>query len=294
MARGLVGRSELLIASSDAILLLLTVLQRGGLERPLALWRSVQTEVRIDGIQEDYPSSWAGGTLSEFGKSVPNQGPAVLGGPRNAVWEALLEINGKHSRRTDGQTERHLDKSMQVPEDRLEMEMAARGVIQSPFPKEEEPVSSYIHNWETTDDAEERITQAITQGQHGNVERLPQSERAQRAEGSPGRPPQLRWSLEDFSKDNTALVSATCLECCILADSASRISCWSTAVAVRSDGSWASEVDTCDGSWGSEVDTSDGSEVDTSDGSWGSEVGGSGYWGSAVGSSDGYWGTGYW
>lgn len=29
MARGLVGRSELLIASSDAILLLLTVLQRG-------------------------------------------------------------------------------------------------------------------------------------------------------------------------------------------------------------------------------------------------------------------------
>lgn len=55
-------------------------------------------QVRIDGIQEDYPSSWAGGTLSEFGKSVPNQGPAVLGGPRNAVWEALLEINGKHSR----------------------------------------------------------------------------------------------------------------------------------------------------------------------------------------------------
>lgn len=55
-------------------------------------------QVRIDGIQEDYPSSWAGGTLSEFGKSVPNQGPAVLGGVRNAVWEALLEINGKHSR----------------------------------------------------------------------------------------------------------------------------------------------------------------------------------------------------
>lgn len=43
-------------------------------------------QVRIDGIQEDYPSSWAGGTLSEFGKSVPNQGPAVLGGVRNAVW----------------------------------------------------------------------------------------------------------------------------------------------------------------------------------------------------------------
>lgn len=55
-------------------------------------------QVRIDGIQEDYPSSWAGGTLSEFGKSVPNQGPAVLGRVRSAVWEALLEINGKHSR----------------------------------------------------------------------------------------------------------------------------------------------------------------------------------------------------
>ncbi|CAK6968997.1 hypothetical protein KUCAC02_021168 [Scomber scombrus] len=55
-------------------------------------------QVRIDGIQEDYPSSWAGGTLSEFGKSVPNQGPAELGGVRSAVWEALLEINGKHSR----------------------------------------------------------------------------------------------------------------------------------------------------------------------------------------------------
>lgn len=55
-------------------------------------------QVRIDGIQEDYPSSWAGGMLSEFGKSVPNQGPAVLGGVCNAVWEALLEINGKHSR----------------------------------------------------------------------------------------------------------------------------------------------------------------------------------------------------
>ncbi|KAK2917955.1 hypothetical protein Q8A73_004701 [Channa argus] len=54
-------------------------------------------QVRIDGIQEDYSSSWAGGTLSEFGKSVPNQGPAVLGGARNAVWDALLEINGKHS-----------------------------------------------------------------------------------------------------------------------------------------------------------------------------------------------------
>lgn len=57
-----------------------------------------QQQVRIDGIQEDYPSSWACGTLSEFGKSVPNQGPAVLGGARNAVWDALLEINGKHSR----------------------------------------------------------------------------------------------------------------------------------------------------------------------------------------------------
>lgn len=55
-------------------------------------------QVRIDGIQEDYPSSWAGGTLLEFGKSVPNQGPGELGGVRNAVWEMLLEINGKHSR----------------------------------------------------------------------------------------------------------------------------------------------------------------------------------------------------
>ena len=55
-------------------------------------------QVRIDGIQEDYPSSRAGGTLSEFGKSVPNQGPAVLGGVRNAVWEELVEINGEHSR----------------------------------------------------------------------------------------------------------------------------------------------------------------------------------------------------
>lgn len=55
-------------------------------------------QVRIDGIQEDYPSSWAGGTLSEFGKSVPNQSPAVLGGVCSVVWEALLEINGEHSR----------------------------------------------------------------------------------------------------------------------------------------------------------------------------------------------------
>lgn len=42
-------------------------------------------QVRIDGIQEDYPSSWAGGMLSEFGKSVPNQGPAELGGVRCSV-----------------------------------------------------------------------------------------------------------------------------------------------------------------------------------------------------------------
>lgn len=55
-------------------------------------------QVRIDGIQEDYPSSWAGGTLSEFGKSVPNQGPAELGGVRYSVWEVLPEINGKPSR----------------------------------------------------------------------------------------------------------------------------------------------------------------------------------------------------
>lgn len=64
----------------------------------LAQVSPTRQQVRIDGIQEDYPSSRAGGTLSEFGKSVPNQGPAVLGGVRNAVWEALLEINGKHSR----------------------------------------------------------------------------------------------------------------------------------------------------------------------------------------------------
>lgn len=57
-----------------------------------------QQQVRIDGIQEDYPSSWAGGTLSEFGKSVPNQGPVELGGVHHAVLEVLLEINDKHSR----------------------------------------------------------------------------------------------------------------------------------------------------------------------------------------------------
>lgn len=43
-------------------------------------------QVRIDGIQEDYPSSWAGGMLSEFGKSVPNQGLVELGGVRCSVW----------------------------------------------------------------------------------------------------------------------------------------------------------------------------------------------------------------
>lgn len=64
----------------------------------LAQVSPLRQQVRIDGMQEDYPSSRAGGTLSEFGKSVTNQGPAVLGGPRNAVWEALLEINGEHSR----------------------------------------------------------------------------------------------------------------------------------------------------------------------------------------------------
>lgn len=57
-----------------------------------------QRQVRIDGIQEDYPSSQAGGTISEFGKCVPNQRPAARGGVRSAVWEALLEINGSHSR----------------------------------------------------------------------------------------------------------------------------------------------------------------------------------------------------
>lgn len=51
-------------------------------------------QVRIDGIQEDYPSSWAGGMLLEFGKSVPNQDPAVLDGVCDAVCEVLLEING--------------------------------------------------------------------------------------------------------------------------------------------------------------------------------------------------------
>lgn len=45
-----------------------------------------QQQVRIDGVQEDYPSSWAGGMLSEFGKSVPNQGPVELGGVRCSVW----------------------------------------------------------------------------------------------------------------------------------------------------------------------------------------------------------------
>lgn len=46
-------------------------------------------QVRIDGIQEDDPSSWACSTLSEFGKSVPNQGPTVLGGAHSAVWECV-------------------------------------------------------------------------------------------------------------------------------------------------------------------------------------------------------------
>lgn len=64
----------------------------------LAQVSPTQQQVRIDGIQEDDPSSWAGRMLLEFGKSVPNQGPAVLSGVRIAVWEALLEINGKHSR----------------------------------------------------------------------------------------------------------------------------------------------------------------------------------------------------
>lgn len=36
-----------------------------------------------------------------------------------------------------------------------------------------ELVSGHINNRETTNDAEERITGANTQGQHGNVERLP-------------------------------------------------------------------------------------------------------------------------
>lgn len=64
----------------------------------LAQVSPLRQQVRIDGIQEDHPSSWAGGTLLEFGKSVPNQDPAVLGRVRNAVWEALLEINGNYSR----------------------------------------------------------------------------------------------------------------------------------------------------------------------------------------------------
>lgn len=53
-------------------------------------------QVRIDGMQEDYPSSWAGGMLSEFGKSVPNQGPVELGefavlfgGVTGNQWQAL-------------------------------------------------------------------------------------------------------------------------------------------------------------------------------------------------------------
>lgn len=64
----------------------------------LAQVSPLRQQVRIDGIQEGDPSSRAGGTLLEFGKSVPNQGPAVLGRVRNAIWEALLEINGKYSR----------------------------------------------------------------------------------------------------------------------------------------------------------------------------------------------------
>lgn len=56
-----------------------------------------QQQVRIDGVREDDPSSRTGGTLSEFGKSVPNQGPAELGGVRGRClggvtgnqWQAL-------------------------------------------------------------------------------------------------------------------------------------------------------------------------------------------------------------
>lgn len=50
-----------------------------------------------------------------------------------------------------------------------------------------ELVSGHIHNWETTDDAEERRTPEITQGRDGNVERFPWRRRRRRAEGSPGR-----------------------------------------------------------------------------------------------------------
>lgn len=49
-----------------------------------------------------------------------------------------------------------------------------------------EPVSGHIHNWETTDDAEERITRAITQGQGGTVEVTVERE-YRGAEGSSGR-----------------------------------------------------------------------------------------------------------
>ncbi|KAK2842153.1 hypothetical protein Q5P01_012353 [Channa striata] len=85
--------SQFSISLSDWLLCLMSYMMIN-----LAQVSPPRQQVRIDGIQEDYPSSRAGGTLSEFGKSVPNQGPAVLGGPRNAVWDALLEINGKHSR----------------------------------------------------------------------------------------------------------------------------------------------------------------------------------------------------
>lgn len=68
-------------------------------------------QVRIDGIQEDYPSSWAGGMLSEFGKSVPNQGPAVLGrglqrclvGVTGNQWQALkVNVLLENSLSSDG------------------------------------------------------------------------------------------------------------------------------------------------------------------------------------------------
>lgn len=56
-----------------------------------------QQQVRIDGVWEGDPSSWTGGTLSEFGKSVPNQGPTELSGVRGCClgdvtgnqWQAL-------------------------------------------------------------------------------------------------------------------------------------------------------------------------------------------------------------
>lgn len=45
--------------------------------------------------------------------------------------------------------------------------------------------------------------------------------------------PGLFHSYIDSARPVCLKVSATCLECCILADSASRMSFWSTAVAVR-------------------------------------------------------------